>query len=210
MGDTQTDKTSRWSFTAYAHQWNQFETMPEIVAEWGWQKEICPDTQREHYQGFIRTKRQVRASQMFKIFPGVHVEVARNWAALLKYCKKEETAVTGSQVHQISSTKAMTMAQAMTKLASHVQFSPPLTMEQATDEKFLKNYNEVQYWGAVKELLRINPDEVALWTQPQYFRAWTYTKQIWIELSIENMELQTDRQTDENLLSDDTALFETT
>ena len=39
-----------------------------------------------------------------KIFPGVHIEVAKNWDALVNYCKKEETRAPGSiPVHQVNS-----------------------------------------------------------------------------------------------------------
>lgn len=94
--DRQTDKSSRWQFTAYAEQWPLFEAIPPAVAEWGWQKEVCPSTQKEHYQGYLRTPSQVRFSALKKLFPGVHLEVAKNWQALINYCNKEETRVPGS------------------------------------------------------------------------------------------------------------------
>lgn len=106
--DRQTDtsgkgKSSRWAFTAYESQWSMFNEMPPLVAEWGWQKETCPTTQREHYQGYLRTKQQVRLSQLLKTFPGVHFEISRNWPALVNYCKKSETAEPGTQIHQVNS-----------------------------------------------------------------------------------------------------------
>lgn len=106
------EKTTRWSFTAYEAQWPMFESMPMSVAEWGWQTEICEKTQRLHYQGYIRTKSQVRFSQLQKELPGVHLEVcgkntpdkpqAECWKALVQYCKKADTAVPGTQKHQVS------------------------------------------------------------------------------------------------------------
>lgn len=97
--DRQTDKSSRWAFTAYEQQWSLFETISPGIAEWGWQEEICPDTNRKHYQGFIRTSQQQRFSWLKKLFPGVHLEVAKNWEALLQYCQKKQTAITGTSVH---------------------------------------------------------------------------------------------------------------
>lgn len=96
------EKTTRWSFTAYEAQWPLFESMPMCVAEWGWQTEKCGETQRLHYQGYIRTKVQMRFSQLKKELPGVHLEVAKNWDALLEYCRKTKTAVPGTQKHQKS------------------------------------------------------------------------------------------------------------
>lgn len=105
--DAQTDrqaKSSRWSFTAYKDQWSLFETIPPGIAEWGWQREICPETNREHYQGFLRLTQQQRFAWVAKKLPGVHVEVARNWAALIAYCKKEDTRVSGTKpVHHTNS-----------------------------------------------------------------------------------------------------------
>jgi hypothetical protein len=97
------DKSTRWSFTAYEAQWNLFTVMPPQVAEWGWQEEVCPTTDKRHYQGYLRTTTQLRHSQLRKILPGVHIEVAQNWLALQAYCKKADTAVPGTQVTQQSS-----------------------------------------------------------------------------------------------------------
>jgi len=202
MGETdrQTDKTSRWAFTAYEEQWPLFNTtvLPEIVAELGWQTEKCPDTQREHYQGFLRTTRQVRFAQLKKIFPKVHLEPARNWDALVKYCKKTDTAIPGTQVYQENKKEYLTMAQALTKLAAHrpyVDSSRFLEMDEKQIEAFQKKY----YWDCVQNILKTSPDEIGLYSQPQYERAFRNTKQIWIDLadlSTENMEWETDRQTD--------------
>lgn len=107
MGETdrQTDKTaksSRWAFTAFEEQYGLFKVMPPYVFEWGWQEETAPSTGKKHYQGYLRTKQQVRLAQLRKTFPGVHFEVSRNWDALKQYCSKSETAVSGTKVHQTS------------------------------------------------------------------------------------------------------------
>jgi len=100
--DRQT-KSSRWAFTAYQAQWALFESMPPGIAEWGWQREICPKTNNPHYQGYLRLTQQQRFAWLAKLLPGVHLEVAKNWDALIQYCKKEETGVPGTQVHRTSS-----------------------------------------------------------------------------------------------------------
>jgi len=96
-------RSSRWQFTAYEAQWNLFQgTLPAIVAEVGWQTEKCPETGRLHYQGYIRTTNQQRFSALKKAYPGVHLEVARNWDALVAYCKKTDTAIEDTQVSKRS------------------------------------------------------------------------------------------------------------
>lgn len=184
------DKTTRWAFTAYEDQFPLFATIPPIVAEWGWQPEVCPKTARLHYQGYIRTIRQVRFAQMKQVLPGVHIEQARNWNALLEYCKKDKTKA-GAEVHQVNESKAMSMAQALTRIASYV---PPLVYKVGLDESEL---NTVRYWKGVKELLRLNPNAVGLYTQPQYLRAWNNTYEIWEDLAATEVEYEIDdRQTD--------------
>ncbi|AXH77957.1 MAG: replication associated protein [Cressdnaviricota sp.] len=102
--DRQTDKSSRWSFTAYEEQYALFNTMPPGIAEWGWNAEICPETNRPHRQGYLRLQSQQRFAWLKKILPGVHIEVAKNWDALVNYCKKEDTRAPGTiPVHQTNS-----------------------------------------------------------------------------------------------------------
>lgn len=91
-----TDKSSRWAFTAYEQQYGFFKTMPPGVHKWGWNVEECPETKREHYQGWMQLKQQQRFSWMRKQFPGLHVEIPRNWEALLQYCQKEDTRKVGT------------------------------------------------------------------------------------------------------------------
>lgn len=89
-------KSTRWQFTAYEGQWYLFKKMPGLIAEWGWQEEICPDTGRRHYQGYLRTHQQQRLNAVCRMLPGVHLEVARDWLKTKNYCKKEETRAPGT------------------------------------------------------------------------------------------------------------------
>ena len=100
MSDS-TVKSTRWAFTAYEGQWNLFKAMPPEVSQWGWQEETCPRTGRLHYQGYMILRRQFREKGARALFPGVHMEIARNWNDLVRYCQKPETRVEGAeQVHR--------------------------------------------------------------------------------------------------------------
>jgi len=46
----------------------------------------------EHYQLAVATP-QMRFTALKKVFPSAHIEVAKDWNALLKYCQKEDTRV---------------------------------------------------------------------------------------------------------------------
>lgn len=108
--DRQTDtsgKTSRWQITVYEQQWPLMETMPPGISWWGWQKEICPKTDKPHYQGCMISRQQHRwsgckgdykvAATLRQQLPGVHIEPAGDWQKLLQYCKKEDTRAPGSE-----------------------------------------------------------------------------------------------------------------
>lgn len=183
----ETAKSSRWAFTAYEQDWECYKIMPEIVAEWGWQQEICPKTQRPHYQGYMRLKRQARLAQLKKIFPTTHFEISRNWDALVNYCKKTETAVDGTQ-HHATGTKYLSMSDALIKVAANRPDTSNFKCE--TDEDY-KRRAVYEYDAAVGVLLRADPNLVGIYSQPQYERAYVKWRQVWIEHSE-----KTDRQTD--------------
>lgn len=200
MGD-QTDKTSRWAFTAYADQYHLFNNvMPDVIAEIGYQKEICPDTQREHYQGYIRTSRQVRFAQLRKIFPGVHLEAARNWDALLEYCKKKESAVPGTQVHIGNETerpKQLTMSQALIFFASHYPYGETRPDFSEMTGQQLTDYKKAEFWRIVNNCIDTDANLIGVYHQPQYIRCWEHTSSKWLERCLESAEwAETDRQTD--------------
>lgn len=189
-------KTTRWAFTAYEDQWSLFDSMPPIVAEWGWQQEICPETQREHYQGFVRTSRQVRFSQIQKVLPGVHLEPAKNWDALVNYCKKLETAVEGTQVHQISTNVSLTMARALIKVAEARDKSASWisVLRNCENVKELKEKYAAEFERAVAGLLREDENLIGLYSQPQYERAYVKWRSVWTEKADEKTDRQTDKE----------------
>lgn len=97
-----TDKSTRWQFTAFEEQYPVIEARHELIVEIGWQDEVAPDTGRRHRQGYLRTARQVRFSQLKEVLPGVHLEKAKNWEALKNYCHKLETRdPSGNQVQRL-------------------------------------------------------------------------------------------------------------
>jgi len=182
--DRQTDaKSTRWAFTAYEAQWELFKVVPEITAEQGWQIEECPTTGKPHYQGYIRTKRQCRMAQLIKAYPGVHIEVARNWDATVAYCKKTDTAIPGSQVC-MKGTKQMTFVEALVRLASHANHEPPaIEIEAGMNVRAEKSFLLTQeYWMLVTAVLKDDPDAIGLYTNQMYLSAWKNTREVWVHL----------------------------
>jgi len=193
--DRQTDKTTRWAFTAYKDQWSLFDSIPDLVASWGWQTEVCPDTQREHYQGYILLKRQARFSQLKQLFPGVHIEVARNWAALIEYCKKIDSAVPGTQVTQTNTYTHLTMTQALLKLAAHVPYRVPLTEDEMLAdnyEKKLKSRLELEYNQALHQILKEDDRLVSIYANNAMRMAWNLTREHYLEKAQLNAQWYSD------------------
>jgi len=191
-----TTKTTRWAMTVFEAEFPLLLVMPELVAEWGWQDERCPLTNTLHRQGYLRTKRQVRFSQLKKILPKVHIEPAKNWDALRKYCEKEDTAVAGTRVNQLAPVHtSMTMAQMMLLIASHIAYMEPYTL--STTEAQRNARRDHLLWTSVNYILdEINMNLVGLIFQPMYAIAWKHSFTVWIRKAWELAEAETDRQID--------------
>nr|ALE29617.1 replication associated protein [Lake Sarah-associated circular virus-13] len=175
-------KSTRWGFTAFESQWDLFKTIASPVAEWGWQEELCPTSNRLHYQGYIRTQSQVRFSAMKDRFPGVHFLIPDNWSAWLNYCKKSATRNgDGNQVHEVAKNRHMTMADALTALV------PYRVTEKEIDDYFTQ-YKRIydikdQYWTAVNRYISEtkNYESIGLFTNAQMVVGWAKTKKVWID-----------------------------
>jgi len=195
--DRQTDKDreTKWSLTVQEGQWHLLDVMPEIVAEWGWQEEIAPTTGSKHRQCYVRTKRQVRFAQMKKTFPGVHIEMALEWSKLVNYCKKTDTAVPNTQIHQLAPVNtAKTMAQVLVQICSHLPYHEPMTMDMTP--KQIEERLSSDYRHACEEILMENPNLVGLLGLQLYERNFKLFKKVFSHFAIAEIESQTDRQTD--------------
>lgn len=209
--DRQTDKSSRWQFTAFEDQYGLVDDMSKsaTVAEYGYQTEICPETARKHRQGYLRTKNQVRFSALRKEFPGIHFEVARNWEALINYCKKEETRDNDGKKFSGtgSKEKPLTMALALMKLASYADPKPLMVSipvsRMGPDGSDIPLHDKLEwvpgeydvkamYVSAVRNWISINPDIIALVTQPQYKSAYSDFWKDFQKMAIENFEFSSE------------------
>jgi len=173
--DRRTDKSTRWQFTAYEDQWNLFVTMPEQIAEWGWQTEECPTTGRKHYQGYLRTHGQFRLAGLRKILPGVHLEVALKWEALVNYCKKINTAVEGTKVHQVSERKYMAMHDSLLQIA--------MSIDGFVINRESKCWEADEYWFGVRKIISEEPFRIAQFSVPVMEKTWTRTREVWKNLA---------------------------
>jgi len=125
-------KTTRWAFTlhydplyyadldAFVANPKAEPTWAELIAEIGWQDEIAPTTGQQHRQGYLRTVRQVRLTQIKKLMPTAHFEPAKDWMALKAYCQKTDTRDPSGNIVKFKAPSKITVAQLCTKLAAYL------------------------------------------------------------------------------------------
>jgi len=104
--DRQTDKAIHWNTAVFDvdDNWAKLKTLPDFVKEVHKQQEICPTTQKLHYQIHVVCHRQVRFTQLAGWISKTHwkpVRGAEHIANSIKYTSKSESAVKGtSEVHK--------------------------------------------------------------------------------------------------------------
>lgn len=90
-----------WSITSFVHTREEImelvkKSRATIISQ-GWNTEICPETNRQHEQGYVEYKNPVYWSSVQKTFLGAHIERAKKVEALKKYCEKEDTRKPGTK-----------------------------------------------------------------------------------------------------------------
>lgn len=90
-----TTRASKWSVTINLKSVSR-ETAEECIArarqrDWRVVGQLEQgESGTEHYQLAVATP-QIRFTAVKKVFPTAHIEVAKDWNALLAYCQKEDT-----------------------------------------------------------------------------------------------------------------------
>lgn len=67
------------------------------------QREVCPKTKKEHWQGYCELKKQLSMKQVKKLFndKALHIESRKgNQQQAIDYCKKEESRKEGEEIHE--------------------------------------------------------------------------------------------------------------
>jgi len=174
-------RATHWGITAYDKNIELLvnkENVPQQVKEFGGQRELCPTTGREHYQGWITCHGQQRGSVILNWLPGVHLEKAKDIAALKRYCMKDETSAGDRETGFKNPQEYLTMDKALEKLALNV----PLDVDYpTTGENKLKKIVEWQFWKGVSKIILTSPALIGLYSQPQMYRAWYHTRSVWLE-----------------------------
>lgn len=85
-----------WCFTDFNSKEERIQELIKIPHEYIiFQKEKCPETGKEHYQGFISFRGRTGLSKAKHLFGSSHLEIARDIEGSINYCSKEDTRVAG-------------------------------------------------------------------------------------------------------------------
>lgn len=96
--NTTTDKFRAWQFTMFNVTNDRLAHLARLDQKFrvGGSIEKCSTSGREHFQGLIRFKNQVRFSTVKQTLPdGCHFEVCMNFLALLNYNSKADSHIAG-------------------------------------------------------------------------------------------------------------------
>jgi hypothetical protein len=186
-------KYSRWAFTAYEDQYAVIDAYDKLrIKEIGYQDEICPDTGRKHRQGYFATTTPLRFSAARKLFPSVHIEPAKNWTALVKYCQKSESRdPAGNTVRLGDPSNPPTHVRVdmlMEMIAELVLLDTDINDDNYAEHPQCKDVHtdaekaaaKAQYWEMCRNILLSRPELASLIMQPGPQNLWLNTRSTWM------------------------------
>ncbi len=87
------NRGTKFCFTDYGLlNWKKIFEENDNIRFVAWGEEICPKTKRDHFQGFLQTKKTCRFAAIKKMckYQGLHLEVIKGtFEENEKYCEKE-------------------------------------------------------------------------------------------------------------------------
>lgn len=117
---------------------------------------------------------------MRKLLPGVHLEVARNWEALIQYCRKSESAVEGTQVQQKNHIEHWSLDMVFMNMARYskeyeITFNELVIEQRQSVIKVIDG----EFWYCVNRIVEAEPFRVSIFATPQVKTIWSKTRQTW-------------------------------
>lgn len=92
----QTQRARGWCFTSFE---SDTPSLPKSAQYLVAQHEICPETQRMHWQGFVYFRNPQRFNTLKKLFPQAHIEQMKGSIdQAIAYCQKTDTSIKGTQI----------------------------------------------------------------------------------------------------------------
>ncbi|AEM05804.1 REP [Rodent stool-associated circular genome virus] len=88
-----------WCFTSYVDEGGLPSVLPDTMTYLIYQREVCPTSAREHYQGYAEFHTRVRIAGVKAALgdPGAHCELRRGTGVqAAEYCKKDDSRKEGT------------------------------------------------------------------------------------------------------------------
>jgi len=182
--DRQTDKASAWSVTVFSEEEMTMieneEAYPDFVKEVLGGREVCPTTDKVHFQGAVILHSQQRFSAVKKWLPTSHWEPARQREALKRYAMKQETAVGEKTVRENAIPYLDTEAKMKILAEAYRQF----TVEDVDPEMEYRNRDpkDGEFWYLLthKVLPKYGGKTINAFAYPEVRTLWRGTKEFWI------------------------------
>lgn len=172
----QTDKAIHWNSAVFDNSgnWAKLEVLPAFVKEVHRQKEVCPTTQKEHYQIHVVCHRQVRLAAM-RQWVQTHWKPVRGAAFIansINYCKKKETSIPGTS-EVIQGEKYYRIHELLLEIARNLHVEP--LPENADAFKMAKYERQFLFKNAARDLIA---NQGLVWidklSNPAVEKAWNY------------------------------------
>lgn len=193
MTDRQT-RSGCWCITSFDEdEWcklDGIDKFPHFVKRvWGGIEE-CPTSKRKHYQAAVETT-YCRFSQIKGWLPKAHIERALKKEMLIKYAMKEETSIGEKKeksndkyfqledVMKLLGKTFVTLEEQNVKIYKY-SFVGGKDVYSFDGEVDIPGY-EKNYWIVVRAILPERPYLCGILANPQTYRLWKNTAQVWID-----------------------------
>lgn len=178
------DRSTWWSITSFNDEIQIMENlmdgsleMPSWLKEVYGGRELCPSTNKEHFQGALHTS-QIRMTQVKKMLPTSHIEKVKSDAECLKrYVMKNETAI--GEKKKLSNPKFITLEGLMELVAKEYLDKHGVLSWDRLHEMYTGK--DVGYDVLSYNIVLEKPYLANLCSQPQSQRCWSKYGQAFIQ-----------------------------
>ena len=147
-----------WCFTSYADEMPT--VLPAGVTYMVYQREVCPETTREHWQGYLElaTRQRLPGVKLALGDPAAHCEVRKGTATqAAEYCQKSDSRKEGSEPVELGARTTIVQGERTDLLAVKALLDEGKTEIEIADQQFVtwaKHYRAVERYKRLQTAAR--------------------------------------------------------
>ena len=148
-------RTKYWCFTSYVGHDILPSEITDDITYLTYQREICPETHREHWQGYLElaTRQRLQGAKRVLRDPAAHLEPRKGTALqAAEYAQKEESRKPGSDPIELGSRSTVTQGQRTDLLAVKQLLDKGADEREIADEQFA---TWAKYYRAIERYRRL-------------------------------------------------------